>query len=137
MPSEKIRTCRWISTEGPEFSYREELRNTSCDMCPSCDLHKKLCENESEDHFIQHCCSAVRFGLVHVEKISTLRTMSSATSAEKCILATFSSSSFGKRRTLFCGPQLALPTPLSTPTQPGRSVHGWFAADAKLAHITT
>ena len=28
-------------------------------------------------------------------------------------------------------PQLALPTPLSTPTHSGRSVHGWFAEDAR------
>ena len=27
--------------------------------------------------------------------------------------------------------QLALPTPLSTPTHSGRSVHGWFAGDAR------
>ena len=27
--------------------------------------------------------------------------------------------------------QLALPTPLSTPTRSGRSVHGWFAEDAR------
>ena len=27
--------------------------------------------------------------------------------------------------------QLALPTPLSTPTHSGRRVHGWFAEDAR------
>ena len=45
------------------------------------------------------------FGLVPVGPISPLMTMSSAPSAERCICATFSSSSFGKRWTLFCGPE--------------------------------
>ena len=33
-------------------------------------------------------------------------------------------------------PQLELPTPLSTPTHSGRSVHGCFAADARRAYTT-
>ena len=82
-------TCHCISTEGPELSYREELRHTSCNMCPSCDLYKKLCETSLRTTSYNAVAPQSAFVLVPVGTTSPLRTMSSAPSAEKCIFRHF------------------------------------------------